>query len=106
MPNGKTDLFQQMYNLLKHGDKLTYVSIGVGLLMAFLYFGIFFGGISGFWEDFKNDNIRFPFLSKNYDYVNVQWSKDKIMLWIIISVGSGFLAYYQLPVWFPRAFGH
>jgi hypothetical protein len=104
MPDDYKEFFRTIYGFFAHGTRLTYASIGVGLLIAFLYFGIFFGGVSGFWEDFKNAEIRIPFLSKNYDYVNTQWSKDKIMLWVIISVGSGALAYYQLPLWFPHLF--
>jgi hypothetical protein len=30
----------------------------------------------------------------------------RISFWIILSIGSGFLAYYQLPEWFPHLFRH
>lgn len=98
------DEFFRIYDLFAHGTKLTYAALGVGLVMAILYFPIFFRGASGFKEDLENET-KSPFLNKDYDYVDVQWSKDKIALWLIISVGCGLLAYYQLPEWFPHIFG-
>ncbi|HEY1788731.1 MAG TPA: hypothetical protein VGJ73_11270 [Verrucomicrobiae bacterium] len=88
-----------------HGTKLTYAAIGIGLVVAILYFGIFFRNSSGFGNDVSNA-LNNPVIDKDYDYVNRQWSKDKILLWLIISIGSGILAYYQLPEWFPHLFGH
>ena len=41
-------------HILTSTSRLTYASIGVGLLVAFLYFKLFFQDASQFWEDAKN----------------------------------------------------
>jgi hypothetical protein len=92
-----------IYHFFADGTKLTYAAIGVGLLVAFFYFRIFFRDVSGFEEDSKND-ANIPILDKDYDYVNSQWSHNKITAWILLSIGSGVLAYYQLPQLFPSFF--
>jgi len=85
------------------GTRLTYAAIGVGVLVAFLYFGAFFRNIHGFVDDLdeagKSSEFNFP-----SDKVNRGWSDGKITIWILLSVGSGFLAYCQLPQIFPHFF--
>lgn len=104
MLNAYSEFFQMIYDFFAHGTKLTYASIGVGLLISILYLRIFFRNPSGFGDDLSKAN-KIPIVDKDYDYVEKEWSKDKILLWFIISVGSGFLAYHQLPEWFPHLFG-
>lgn len=104
MSPGNNDLFHSIYDLFAHGTRLTYAAMGVGVLVAFLYFGAFFSGLSGFKDDAANAG-KDPLFNKDYDYVGSAWSKDKIFLWIILSVGSAFLAYNRLPVWLPGVFG-
>jgi len=36
------EFFRMIYDFFAHGTKLTYAAMGVGLVMAVLYFGIFF----------------------------------------------------------------
>ena len=83
--------------------RLTWAAIGIALLVAFLYFGLFFRGVSGFAEDVKTAGKE-PLADSGYDYVDSKWSYQKILIWILLSVGSGVLAYHQLPDWFPRVF--
>jgi len=92
-----------IYRFFADGTKLTYAAIGVGLLVAFLYFRMFFGSVSGFEEDVENSG-KTPILDKDYDYVESKWSGQKIMVWVFLSVGCGIAAYYQLPDWFPHLF--
>lgn len=91
-----TEFGWSIVNFFVHGTKATYAAIGVGLVMAVLYFGIFFKDLSDFrdaWSDFGRDLVLRQFSAR-------------ISFWLIISIGSGMLAYYQLPEWFPHLFGH
>ena len=97
------DNLMRWFHLLNGASKLTYVATGVGLLVAFLYFKLFFGDRGGFKQDVEND-AKIPILDKDYDHVESQWSYNKILIWILLSVGSGVLAYHQLPAWFPNLF--
>ena len=82
---------------------LTCAAVGVGLLVAVLYFRIFFGGFRGFGKDVDN-SASDPLLDVDYDYVESQWSTNKIVIWLLLSFGCGVLAYHQLPGWFPNLF--
>jgi hypothetical protein len=83
--------------------KLHYAAIGFGLVVAFLYFCIFFRDASGFGQDVAKAN-KIPLLDRDYDYIEKKWSHQKIMIWLALSVGSSVLAYHQLPDWFPQWF--
>lgn len=106
------ELRQQIAHLLQVltcASKLTYASIGVGLLIAFLYFKLFFRDSAGFAEDAERAAKmqwwrEWVFWHRGSEYVDYQWSEMKVLIWIGISVGSGILAYYQLLGWFPQMF--
>jgi len=98
------EFFRIIYHFFKDATLLTYAAIGVGLVVAFLYFTIFFRDVSGFEDDVEKSN-KIPILDADYDYVDSKWSGEKIWAWVLLSVGSGILAYYQLPDWFPHIFG-
>ena len=83
-----------------NADKRTYAAIGVGLIVAVLYFGLFFKGTSGFKDD-VNKAGQIPIVHRDFDRVESKWSHYKLLFWIILSVSSGVLAYHQLPDWFP-----
>jgi len=92
-----------IYHFFANGTRLTYAAIGVAVLVACLYFGAFFRNVSGFVDDLDQaakSNEFNPFTNN----VNSRWSKGKITIWILLSLGSGILAYYQLPVIFPHFF--
>ena len=59
-----------------------------------MYFSVFFRGASGFREDVDKAG-KIPVVDRDYDYVESKYSYTKIMIWILLSVGSGVLAYYQ-----------
>lgn len=95
-----------LVHTLTSASRLTYTSIGVSLLVAFLYFKIFFQDSSQFREDTENTVklwLVWPFrwLDK---YTDFEWSRTKVLLWLGISVGSGILAHHQLPAWLPNYF--
>jgi hypothetical protein len=101
----------KLVDILMHTSKLTYASVGVGLLVAFLYFRIFFYDGSQFEQDAENaakaelmSRTLFWPLRWIYDRDEFRWSELKILIWIALSVGSGILAYHQLPEWFPVLF--
>ena len=83
--------------------KLTCAAIGFGLIIGFFMYQILFKDLSGLKEDVENAEAQ-PVLDKNYDYVENQWSNNKIMIWLLVSVGSGVLAYYRLPELLPHWF--
>jgi hypothetical protein len=103
MANNHFELLRTIYRLLANGDKLTYAALGVGLLVAILYFRIFFRNPSGFKEDVIQSE-KIPLLDRDYDPVESNWSGNKITIWVLISVGCSIAAYYQLPDWFPHVF--
>jgi hypothetical protein len=93
--------FWVIYHFFADADRRTWAAIGFGLFVAFLYFRIFFRDVSGFEEDVDKSG-KIPIVDKDYDYVESKWSGNKIWIWILLSVGSGIAAYYQLPELFPR----
>lgn len=81
--------------IVLHSPKLIGTATGVGVGVAIVYFKIFFKDWDDFkdaWSDFWRGLFRRQFAGR-------------ISFWIIISVGSGMLAFYQLPDWFPHLFG-
>src|SRR6476659_8823084 len=102
----------QWFHIMTGASRLTYASIGIALLVAFLYFKLFFTDLSGFEEDAKNVGklewySRFSpwtLLFRPNDSFDYRWSYLKIAIWLGISIGCGILAYYQLPHWFPGIF--
>jgi len=103
MHNDYTEFFRIVYRFFADGTRLTYASIGVGLLVAFLLFKILFRDVSGYVDD--NDTaFKVPIVNADYDYVDSRWSRGKIWVWLFVSIGMGIAAYYQLPDWFPHAF--
>jgi hypothetical protein len=71
---------------------LTLGSVGVGVVTALLLFRVFFRG----WGDFGQSLERAFRGMADFSF--------KAWLWILCSVGSGFLAYYRLPKLFPHLF--
>ncbi len=98
------EFLRMIYDFFAHGTKRTYAALGVGLIMAILYFRVFFRGASGFKGD-VDEAGKLPLVNQDYDRLDTEWSKMKIMVWICFSVGCGALAYYQLPQWLPGVFG-
>ena len=92
-----------IYRFFADGTKTTYVAIGVGLVIAVLYFRVFFRDRSGFATDVSNA-AKNPYTDRSFDYVDARWSRGKIWIWILLSIGCGILAYHQLPQWFPGVF--
>ena len=88
------EFFRIIYRFFADADRLTWSSIGVTVVVGFLYFRLFFPRRDGF------DDTA-PDYSKGPDY---EWLKGKLMMFILISVGAGLLAYNQLPSWFPHIF--
>ncbi len=103
MDDDYLSIIRDIYHVLAHGTKLTYAAIGVGLLVAFFYFKIFFRDISGFQDD-AEESGKEPLIDPDYDHINSQWSGMKITIWLMLSFGAGMLAYHQLPQWFPHLF--
>jgi hypothetical protein len=98
-----------LFQIATSASKLTYASIGVGLFVAVLYFKLFFQDSAGFAEDAENtaemlSTPRWMFWSRRSNDIDCQWSELKIIAWLGISAGCGFLAYYQLPGWLPQVF--
>ena len=88
------EFFRIIYRFFVDADKLTWTAIGLSALVGFFFFRAFFPKKDGF-NDLPDDFTQGP------DY---QWLRLKIMMYVLIIGGTGFLAYHQLPDWFPHAF--
>lgn len=85
--------------MLKDASLLDYASAGVAILIAALYFGIVFGSFQDFRDSFEGGKW-WP-LGRA---VTLNWGTLKLIIWAVLSVGSGFLAHHQLPFLFPHWF--
>ena len=65
------EFFRIIYHFFKDATLLTYAAIGAGLVVAFLYFTIFFRDVSGFEDDVEKSN-KIPMLDADYDYVDFE----------------------------------
>jgi hypothetical protein len=92
----KNDLefFRIIYRFFADADRLTWASIGITVIVGFLYFRAFFPRRDGF-NDIPRDYTRGP---------DFRWAEWKIIAFIALSAGTGMLSYHQLPHWFPHAF--
>ena len=97
MLKNDAQFFQMIYDFFVHATGLTYAAISVGVFMAILYFRIIFED----WEGFKEA------LNEGYNGwgMNGGGMSPRLMIWLMISIGCGCLAYCQLPGWFPHLFG-
>jgi hypothetical protein len=89
---------------ITHASRLTYAATGVGVLVAILFFKLFFTDFSGFWEC-----VRYWLRPDIISLFRGEWDEDrwaelKLFIWAALSVGCGVLSYYQLPGWFPSMF--
>jgi hypothetical protein len=101
-----TELKQPVLRLVEsvsNASKLTYASFGVGVLFAILLFKLMFRGPGDLREDVDNLG-KSPLVHRDYDYVDVNWSKMKIVIWLGLSVAAGWAAHYKLPELFPTFF--
>ena len=100
----------QLMEAAQGASKLTYASVGVGLVFAFLFFKILFRASGSFREDVENARRRFwwerEYWTQPFDgnYVDRQWSKLKIFIWLALSVAGGWAAHHKLPELFPNFF--
>ncbi len=84
-------------------SRLTYASIAVGLVFLFVFFKIMFRAPGSFERDARYTFGREPIL---YDpeYVDRNWSKLKIFIWLALSAAGGWTAHHKLPELFPDFF--
>jgi hypothetical protein len=103
MLNDLREFVMIFVEFFRNADKLTYAAIGVGVVVAALYFKIIFGGFSGFKDDVnKTGQTRIG--HNSYDRVEGKWASHKIIFWLMLSIGCAMLAYHQLPDWLPDIF--
>jgi len=89
---------------MAHASRLHYAAVAVGGAFAVIFFKPFFRDFSGFWECIRYC-LRCEFCSVlKGELVDKQWSELKLLVWLALSAGCGFLSYYQLPEWFPGMF--
>lgn len=97
------DRVAHILQFVASGSKLGYAAFAVGLLLALIYYKLFFRNRSNFEED-GNNASKIPLLDRDFDYVDSKWGRMKIVSWILTSIGTGFAAYPKLPQWFPHFF--
>ena len=86
------------------GSKLTYASIGLGLVVGVILFRVFFKGVGGFFH-----SVGFSIGSSGNPAVAAEpglssSSRLKLLLATVLPVGSAYAAYLLLPRWFPTIF--
>jgi|ERR1043166_455799 hypothetical protein len=86
---------------MKDASPLDYASIGIGFLIAILYFRIVFGGFQDLRDSFEESGGRWWPLGRA---VLLNWGTLKLIIWAALSLGAGLLAHHQLPRMFPRWF--
>ncbi len=102
-----TTIKEQLANVLQwvqSGSKLTYASIGVGLIVGLIIFRLFFKHVPGLIHCVgfsvstgKNPDVAAePSLSSS--------SRLKLLLGAILPPASGYAAYLLLPKYFPNIF--
>lgn len=64
------------------------------MVVGFLYFRLFFPRRDGF-DDLPEDHSTGP---------DFEWAQWKLIAFVVLSAGTGLLAYHQLPDWFPHTF--
>src|SRR5947207_1784895 len=100
----------QLLEAAQGASKLTYASIGVGLVFLFLFFKIIFQAPGSFEQDLENARKPFVFESEYWkrmfdgNDVERDWSKLKIFIWLALSVVGGWAAHHKLPELFPSVF--
>ena len=100
----------RLVSVAQGASRLSYAAIGVGVVIAFLYFKIMFRAPGTFGQDVENARepwiIEREYWRRLWDGQRVEreWSKLKIFIWLAISAGSGALAYHKLPELFPNFF--
>src|SRR5690242_13665519 len=89
-----------VWHVATTASQLEYASVGVGVLVAALYFKIFYKDFAGFRESIGGIGDS----SWWWWSILLDWEMLKLIIWVGISGGAGFLAHHQLPQWFPRLF--
>ena len=95
--------FWQIVHAATSASKATYAAIVVALLVAILYFRLIYRRPGNFDEELDNMS-KIPILDRDYDPIDETWGRMKLLIWVLLSVGSGMAAYHQLPRWFPELF--
>ncbi len=96
---------QQLWASVTRASSQAWAAVAVVIVIAALFFKIFFGDFAGFAEC-----LRY-FLRPNYasflsqERPDDNWGSLRFFIWAALSFGCGLLAYYQLPGWFPTLFG-
>jgi hypothetical protein len=90
-------------DVMLNASRLTYASVGVGLVFLFLFFKIMFRAPGSFEQDARNSLRRRPILY-DPDYVDRGWCKLKIFLWLALSAAGGWAAHHKLPELLPNFF--
>lgn len=91
MLKSDVEFFRIVYHFFIDGTRLTYATIGATLFVAVVLFKPFFGDLS-------------EFLTPESDYTEYNWKREKTMVWLMLSVGSGIVVYNRLPATFPHLF--
>ena len=86
------------------GSKLTYASIGVGVLVALILFRLFFKNLAGFVHCIGFSLSSQPNANVSAEPGLSKWSRVKLLLGTLLPAGSGYVAYMLLPRWFPTLF--
>jgi hypothetical protein len=100
----------QFIDAALNASRLTYASIGVGLVLAFLFFKILFRAPGDFEHDVRNARdpwiIEREYWRRLFDGQDVErrWSKLKIFIWLALSGAGAWSAYHKLPELFPKFF--
>jgi len=98
------DQFTQAMEWAASGTKLTYASIGIGLIVGLILFRAFFKSVSALFHA-----MGFSIGSGGNPAVAAQpglavSSRLKLLLILLLPAASGWAAFMLLPKWFPATF--
>jgi hypothetical protein len=97
-------MFSELLQWAQSGSKLAYASIGIGVFVGLVLFRLFFRHFPGFIHSiaFSVSTAKNPDMAKQPSLGTS--SRLKLLLNLIVPVGSGYAAYVFLPRLLPTIF--
>ena len=96
--------YSLMIQYLSSITPLGYIAIGLVVLTAVLIFRIYFDDLSDFLECLRLGMQPDLISVVRGEWTESHWAGTKLMLWVMPSILSGYVAYSEFPKWWPGVF--